>query len=339
MKIDRTNSVKVYRGEFLEAVHEVSIAVVDAHGDLTHYLGDPSAIFMTRSSIKPFQLMPLFLSGAADKYGFGPEQLAIMCGSHNGSDQHVKVVRSNLERAGNKPEDLKCGTHWPIWMQADNVYPTHGEDKDPVRHNCSGKHSGFLAQARFLGEDIGEYLSPQSKTQTLVRETIGSYCEFDLRTVKPGIDGCSAPNYPLPVRNLALGFKKLAGGEGIDTKVRSAATRIRDAVRAHPIMVSGEKRFDYDLMRSFPGNVVCKIGAEAIEAIGFSEPGIGICVKILDGNTRALGPVCVEVLKQLGLVKDMSAVPYLKPHEKPIILNNRGLETGNIVVDFKLIKS
>ncbi len=333
------SSVKIYRGDYLEAVHQVAIAVVDAKGELTHYLGDPSASFMARSSIKPFQLMPMLLSGAADKFGFNDEQLAVMCGSHSGSDSHVNVVRSNLSLAGNGPEHLKCGCHWPIWMQADGIYPTHAEDKDPVRHNCSGKHSGFLAQARFLGDEIGEYLNPQSKTQTLVRENIGNYCEYDLSQVTPGIDGCSAPNYPLPVRQLALGFKKLASAEGSDAKVGSTVKRIRDAVFTHPFMVSGEKRFDYDLMRSFPNNVICKIGAEAIEAIGFGEPTIGICVKILDGNTRALGPVCVEVLKQLGLMGNIDRFPHLKRHERPVILNNRDLETGHIVVDFQLKKA
>lgn len=332
-------SVKVYRGDSLEAVHEAAIAVVNAEGDLTHYLGDPSAVFMARSSIKPFQLMPMLLSGAADKFKFSDEQLAVMSGSHSGSDRHVAVVLSNLEQAGNGREHLKCGTHWPIGMQADGVYPTHDEDKDPARHNCSGKHSGFLAQARFLGDDIGEYLNPGSKTQKLVRENVSRYCEYDLSSVRPGIDGCSAPNYPLPVRQLALGYKKLASAEGPDASTSGAVGRIRDAVYAHPFMVSGEKRFDYDLMRSFPGNVICKVGGEAIEAIGFRNPSIGICVKILDGNTRPLGAVCVEVLKQLGLVTSMDEVPFLKRHERPLIFNNRNLETGHVGVDFRLKKA
>ncbi len=332
-------SVKIYRGESLEAVHEIAVAVVDAEGNLTHYVGEPSVTFMARSSIKPFQLMPLILSGAADKFTFSSEQLAVMSGSHSGTDRHVAVIKSNLERAGNGPEHLKCGCHWPIWMQADGIYPEHGEDREPIRHNCSGKHSGFLAQARFLDDAIEAYLNPQSQTQRMVRETIGSYCEFDLSQVSPGIDGCSAPNYPLPVRRLALGFKKLAAGEGADGAIRQAAVRVRDAIQAHPFMVSGDKRFDYDLMRSFPGKVVCKIGAEAIEGIGFKNPSIGICVKVIDGNTRALGPACVEVLKQLGLIAEMESVPFLKAHERPVILNNRDLETGRIVVDFRLKKA
>lgn len=330
-------AARVFRGQSVEAVHYASIAVIDKNGRLTHYLGDPDLVTMTRSSIKPFQLMPFIVGGAADHFGYAPEQLAIMCGSHVGSDRHREVVMSNLALAGNAPEHLQCGCHWPIWMQMENIYPRHGEDKDPVRHNCSGKHSGFLAQARFLGEDQSQYLNPQSKTQQFVKETLARYCEYEPHKMFMGVDGCSAPNYPLPVRNLALGFKKLANSEG-DDRHREAARRIKEAVTAFPLMVSGEKRFDYDLKRSFPGNVVCKIGAESVEGIGFSDPAIGIAVKIHDGNTRALGPICVEVLKQLGIIRNISDYQHLSPHESPELLNNRDLVTGHIVAEFKLKK-
>ena len=126
-------------------------------------------------------------------------------------------------------ENLQCGTHRPIWMEVDNVYPQGGEDKDPARHNCSGKHSGFLALARFVGDPIEDYLKPDSKTQQLVREALVEYCEYDAQPLPCGIDGCSAPNYPLPLKNLALGFKKLANGEGKDEKTRSAMKRIKEA--------------------------------------------------------------------------------------------------------------
>ena len=109
----------------------------------------------------------------------------------------------------------------------------------------------------------------------------------------------------MPVFNLAIGFKKLASAEASDEKTKSAITRIRDGMMEHPKMVSGEKRFDYDLKRSFPGKAVCKIGAEAIEGIGFVEPQIGIAVKIHDGNSRVLGAVCVEVLKQMGIIDNI----------------------------------
>ena len=100
---------RVYRGKREESVHYGSIAVVNNEGKLTHYLGDPEFFTFARSSPKPFQLLPTVTSGASDKFGFTPKQLAIMCGSHSGSDEHREVVLSNLKAAGNGPEHLKCG--------------------------------------------------------------------------------------------------------------------------------------------------------------------------------------------------------------------------------------
>ena len=330
--------VTVVRGETIEAIHNASIAVINQEGRLTHYLGNPDDVFMTRSSIKPFQLLPLILTGAAKKYGFTLEQLAIMCGSHTGSDKHREVVLKNLKLAGNSPEDLGCGCHWPIGMEMEKEYPYKEEDKDPTRHNCSGKHSGFLALARFLGDKPEDYLNPDSKTQQLIKKTLAEYAEYDEKSMPFAIDGCSAPNYPLPIQKLALAFKKLANGEGDSPEVSDAVNTIKKAMTQYPYMVSGDNRLDYDLMRSFPGNLVCKIGAESIEGIGMSEPSLGICVKIYDGNFRALGPVCVEVLKQLGIIQNLDDYPYLKGHEEPEVRNARDIVTGKIISGFKLKK-
>lgn len=327
---------RVYRGDGLEAFHCGSVAVVDGDGALTHYLGNPHLAVMTRSSIKPIQLMPLLISGAADHFGFAPRQLAIMCGSHNGSDEHREVVLGNLEKSGSTPSDLKCGTHWPIGMKNAERYPRNGEEKDPVRHNCSGKHSGFLALARFLGDDPAEYLNPASKAQTMVRKNLASFCEYDEAKMTIGVDGCSAPNYPLPLFNLALGYKKLASLDSSDPATKQVLGRIREAMTEFPEMVSGEGRFDLDLARSFPGKLICKIGAESIEAIGLSDPPLGIVVKIHDGGERALAPVCIEVLRQLGVIQNPDDYPLLKRHVRPEVRNNRNLVTGQVVAEFTL---
>lgn len=331
-------AVTVYRGDGVEAVHHIAVAVVNNEGRLTHYVGDPSFNVMTRSSIKPFQLMPLVASGAAEKFGFSNEQLSIMCGSHNGTDKHREVVQSNLALAGNTPADLQCGSHWPIGMQPDEIFPQHGEEKDPLRHNCSGKHSGFLALARYLNEDVASYLDPQSKTQKMVKQALADFCQFDPGLMKQGIDGCSAPNYSLSLQALAYGYMKLANGLGTTDAEKTVAQKIRSAIWEFPYMVSGDNRFDYDLKRSFPNNALCKVGAEAVEAFGFAEPSIGIAIKIADGNWRALWPVCVEVLKQLGLIKNGQVPSFLQKHEKPEVLNVRKIVTGHIITGFDLKK-
>jgi len=329
---------KVYRGALEEAIHYGSIAVVNSKGDLTHYLGDPEFFTFTRSSPKPFQLLPLITSGAADKYGFTPKQLSIMCGSHVGSDEHREVVMSNLEAAGNKPEHLKCGSHLPLFMILSGEYPKNDEHLDTVRHNCSGKHSGFLALSRFLGEDVGEYLNPDGKVQQMVLEAVAGMYEYPKENIVVGTDGCSAPNFGLPLINTAIAFMKLALGNGKDETETEALKRIRDAMMEHPVMFSGEGRFDLALMRTFPNNVVCKIGAESIQGIGFVEPSIGVAVKIHDGNQRALYPVIIELLRQLGLLDNIEKAGHLIDFHKAEIRNAMNILTGSVRAEFSLKK-
>jgi L-asparaginase II len=332
-------AARVYRGPHVEAVHYASVAVVDVGGRITHCLGDPHMVTMMRSSIKPFQALPFIILGGADKFEFSNKQLAILCGSHSGTDEHVETVLANLKAAGNSPSDLDCGSHVPIFMQSNGTFPTRGEDKDPVRHNCSGKHSGFLALAKFLGESAGEYLNPNSRAQQLVKQALADACEHPSDKMIPAIDGCSAPNYPLPLWKLALGFRKFANGEGNTEEMRSAFRRLKAAITEYPHMVSGEKRLDLALMRSFPGNIVCKGGAESLQAIGFSDPKIGIAVKVLDGSPRALGAIVVEVLRQLGLISDIETHPHLRSYKKPEVRNSHDRLTGHIVAEFTLRKA
>ena len=319
----------ITRGSGVEAVHCADIVVIDSAGEITHSLGDPKTVTFTRSSIKPIQALPLIASGAADEFGLTEKEIAITCGSHNGSDEHRETALSILSKAGNNSEFLQCGAHWPGEMRQEGEYPTQGEDKDPLRNNCSGKHSGFLALAKKLGDSPEDYLKPDSSTQVAVRVALSDTMETDLSKAPSGIDGCSAPNYAVPIYNLALSFLKIA------TASHGPMYRVAEAMRAYPEMVSGNKRFDLALARAFPGNVINKVGAEALEAIGFREPEIAIVVKISDGGTRALYAVCVEALRQIGLLEkaDMS---HLEKFIKPEIKNHRGIITGQEVVDFKL---
>jgi len=329
---------RVLRGRREESVHCGSVAVVNSEGRLTHYFGDPEFFTFVRSSSKPFQLIPLIETGAADHFGFTPKQLSIMCGSHIGTDHHRSTVMANLEAAGNSPDDLRCGTHLPIFMTMAGLYPEYDEHLDPVRHNCSGKHSGFLALARFLGDDPARYLEPDSKPQQLILEAIADMYGYPKEKIEIAVDGCSAPNFGLPLDATARAFRKLAAADHPEPKRAAALARIRAAMDEFPEMVSGEGRFDLALMKTFPGNVICKIGAESIQGMGFRDPDIGITVKIHDGNQRALYPVCIEVLRQLNILTDIEAAEHLRPFYEAEIRNNRKIVTGAVKAEFTLIK-
>jgi L-asparaginase II len=322
----------VHRGQGIEALHTAAIAVVDEKSQLRHALGDPEQVFFARSSIKPLQALPLVEAGGLERFGFGPEELALCAASHNGSDQHRALVLGMLQKLGLTEAALQCGAGLPLQLKLFGKYPQHGEDRDPLRHNCSGKHSGFLALASLLGQALDSYLDPAGEAQSRVRQAVAQACEVDVSSLLLGTDGCSAPNYALPLRNLAVGFKNLA------CATASASVRVREAMLAHPLLVSGERRLDYDLSQAFPGAVLAKGGAEALLLLAFAKPAVGIAIKVIDGGARALGPILVETLKQLGLLDDIARFPTLTRYERPTISNARQIKTGEIRPDFQLVR-
>ncbi len=325
-------AARVHRGQGIEAEHAAAIAVVDGAGELTHAWGDPAATYFSRSSIKPLQALPLVEAGGLERFGFGPDELALCTASHNGSDQHRAIVIGMLQKLGLTEQALQCGAGYPLELKLFGKYPLNGEELDPLRHNCSGKHSGFLALARLLEQPLESYLDPLGAAQRGVREAVAAACEVEATSMLLGTDGCSAPNYALPLRNLAVGFKNLAIAQS------GARARVFDAMLAHPLLVSGARRLDYDVAQAFPGRAIVKGGAEALLLLAFREPALGIAIKIIDGAPRALGPVLVETLKQLGLIDDLARFPTLQRYETPAITNARKLNTGEVRASFKLAR-
>src|SRR4051794_11274656 len=105
--------VEVLRGALVESSHCGAVAVADADGATVLALGDVAAPVYPRSAVKALQALPLVESGAAEKFGFGDEELALACASHGGEPAHVAVASRMLARAGRDGTALECGVHWP----------------------------------------------------------------------------------------------------------------------------------------------------------------------------------------------------------------------------------
>src|SRR3954467_2196068 len=101
--------VEVRRGAITESRHRGHIVAIEPNGNVIACLGSPHNVTFLRSSAKPLQALPLLTSGAADRFGFTDEEVAMACASHNGEPIHTKLVESMLEKIGLGPEALKCG--------------------------------------------------------------------------------------------------------------------------------------------------------------------------------------------------------------------------------------
>lgn len=315
------------RGDGIDAVHFGSVAVVDRDGRLLYGAGDPGFVTMTRSALKPFQAMPFVSGGGIERFGYTPGQTALLCASHSGEPRHVEAVAEMLAKAGNTEHDLQCGSHAPGFYEVRGEVPPP-PPYTPLAHNCSGKHSGMLAYCVQCGLPKEDYLDPAHPLQQEIRRAVAHFTGVPEEELRRGIDGCSAPNYAVPISALALAFARLAGTSDDPVYGRAPKT-LADAMSSHPEMVSGERRNDLALMRAGRGDWVAKIGAEGVQALGIRSRGWGIAVKVVDGSKRGLHPATVATLDALGLL-DAGQRAELADWRTPKIRNYRGTVTGEV---------
>jgi L-asparaginase II len=305
------------RGRVVESIHHGAVAVVDATGNLVAWYGDPDAVTFLRSSAKPFQAMPFIQQGGQAAYGLTEQEVALMCASHSGTDEHVTVVRGIQAKTGVTEADLLCGMHPAMHEETAEAMRQRNESPTSNRHNCSGKHTGMMSYVKMKNSrgawDNGqEYIDPAHPLQQEILATFAEMCCLPVEKVELGIDGCSAPNFAVPLRNAALGFARLcdpAAGNVQPPERLAACHTIAAAMMAYPDMVGGPGRFDTRLMQAARGLILAKGGAEGYQAIGLmpgalgpGSPAIGIAFKIADGDGRekVRSAVSMEVLRQLG---------------------------------------
>jgi L-asparaginase II len=321
-------------GYAVENIHFGSVAVVDAAGRLLYSSGDPDFMTFTRSALKPFQALPFVLDDGPARFGLTRDELALLCASHSGEEKHLSGVRSILGKIDVGENRLACGCAVPLYYDATGL-PAPAERRwTPVHHNCSGKHSGFLAWCRLHGAPLDGYVDPGHPLQRAIRATLAECVHMNEEQLPTGIDGCSAPNYAMPLARLAHLYARLAQGSR-DEQLGGALGDLFDAMTARPDLVSGEARTDLAWMNAGDGDWVAKIGADAVQAIGIRSAGIGIAVKVSDGAVRALHPAVWSVLDQLGLL-DARKRALLEPYRAPAIQNARGTVAGEVHAVFTL---
>ncbi len=331
--------VKLTRGAYVESVHYGHAAVVDSSGKLLAWTGDAHASVFPRSAFKPFQALPLVESGAFARSGLGRNALALIAGSHGGTDAQVAVVREILEAAGADPSLLRCGAHEPYDRATAKGLRARGEPPDPLRHNCSGKHAGMLLLARSLEAPLADYTDPSHAVQRAIFTRFEELTGVPFEDSVPATDGCSAPTPRMSLSLLARAFALLARGVDAGGRPVPALAEIRDAMMEYPENVASEGRLDTMLMRILRGAVVSKAGAEGMHATAYLTRGIGIAVKIADGDAgrRAIKPAVVALLDQLALLSPGDG-EVLLPQEERLIRSHAGIAAGEIVPAVELTR-
>lgn len=320
--------VEARRGGLLESLHRVSFVAVDAQDRVSCSGGDPELPVFWRSAAKFFQALPVVGSGAADRFGFTAEELAICCGSHDGADEHVETVARILQRIGATAADLHCGPHAPMSEAAARALRQRREEPTRLHNNCSGKHAGMLAVCRARGWPFADYNRLAHPLQQDILGTMSEVTSVPAAHIQTAVDGCGAVVFRTPLVGIARAFRRFAA-DRLPPPHADAGRRIHEAIRAAPRMVAGAARLCTRLVEVTAGRLVGKVGAEGIYGLG--GHGLGVAVKIEDGGGRALNPAVCQLARHLGLL-DAGEMAALGPLWEVSILNHQKERAGEIAV-------
>ena len=319
--------IEATRGDLVESVHRVSVAVVSADGRLIASAGDPARVSFWRSAAKPFQALPLLDDGVADAVGLTPAELALACASHSSEPAHLAAIEGMLRRIGIQAADLACGPHPPLSVAVAARVAREGIALTPVWSNCSGKHAGMLALARHHGWPTAGYERPGHPVQQRILAEVSRWTGVPARTIPTATDGCAAVTFALPLSAMAAAW----AGFGASPNVGPA--RLRAAMTAHPDMVAGTGRLCTELMAALPGRVVAKVGAGGVYCAALLDLGLGVALKVSDGDSEASPLALLAVLRALGERAGPGSAYDLAPvaaHAERPVLNTRGARVGTV---------
>ena len=338
--------IEVTRGAFVESRHRGHIVAVEPSGNVIAQLGNLKTVAPYRSAAKPFQAIPLVSTGAANYFGFTAQELAVINGSHSGEPSHLAVVQSILDKIGLDASALQCGTHMPFDDATAKQLRAAGAAPHVLHNNCSGKHAGMLALAKYFHHPLENYLDPAHPIQQMIRRTLSRFADVPYDDIGVAVDGCSAPVFITTIKAMARSYAQLVGLQFTDLKCDSelsaAAVRIVQSFIEYPEMIGGTRnRLDTDLMRVARGQIISKVGAEGVQLLGVLPcerypHGLGIALKVEDGDIkRARDPVVIETLCQLGVI-DEPQYRQLESYARATVYNHRKLEVGKVQVCFIL---
>ena len=271
--------VLVKRGSSVESIHRAHASICDTKGRILMKAGSCEYETFIRSALKPFQALPFLTSGASEKFNLDNKTLALACGSHNGSSVQARTAFKLLWNADIDIKELKC----PI--------PQSRESK--LQHNCSGKHSAFLATCKKMNWALDSYLMGHHPLQKEIFRRVSELLKIPAEELIAERDDCGAPTLLLRLSQMAILYAHLSRSNQPEFE------KITRAMTNHPDLVAGEGCFDSELMKRGHNQIISKGGSEGIQCIGLLGEGIGLSIKVEDGSKRAKHAVAIHLLRQL----------------------------------------
>ncbi|HEY4671770.1 MAG TPA: asparaginase [Gemmatimonadaceae bacterium] len=320
--------VSVTRGDFTESIHRVHAAIVGEGEELVGAARDADSATFWRSCAKPFQIIPFLSSGGFDALGWGEEQLAVSCASHGGEPEHVAIVGQMLHDIGLEGGDLACGPHDPSSQRGAKIVRESGERPTRLHNNCSGKHTAMLALARKKGWATRGYERRDHNVQRAILHEISLWTGVPCGKIVQAVDGCGVVVFGMTLEQMARAYSRFAVAAA---RGEEYPRRVVNAMSKHPFLVGGSDRFDSALIAETEGKVISKVGAEGVHCALLPDRGIGIALKVEDGNQRAQWPALLRLLQELEALPDPVPARLREWMHKPV-KNTRGECVGEIAM-------
>ena len=281
LESNNLNSMKVLvkRGSSVESIHRAHASICDTKGRTLMKAGSSEYETFIRSALKPFQALPFLTSGTSEKFNLDNRTLALACGSHCGSANQARTAFKLLWNADIDIEELKC--------------PIPQDKKSRLQHNCSGKHSAFLATCKKMNWDLDSYLMGHHPLQKEIFRRVSDLLKIPVEELIAERDDCGAPTLLLRLSQMAILYAHLSRSDQPEFE------KITRAMTQHPDLVAGEGYFDSELIKRGHKQIISKGGSEGIQCIGLLGEGIGLSIKVEDGSKRAKHAVAIHLLRQL----------------------------------------
>ncbi|MEM7552653.1 MAG: asparaginase [Cyanobacteria bacterium P01_A01_bin.84] len=274
--------VRLLREGIIESRHTVEAVVSDERGRILSVAGNAETATFVRSALKPFQALAVTTTGTLEKYNLSDRDLAIITSSHNGQIEQVRQAFNVLWRADIDPLLLQC--------------PVPSGKSSPLEYNCSGKHAGMLAVCQQCDWNFNNYIERKHPVQKLILTKVAELLRMPAEEFISAHDDCGVPTYLMQIGQIARLYAQISSGSNLDME------RIVRAMTHHPTMVAGDGKFDTELMRLTPGELISKSGAEGIQCIGRLGENMGLTIKVVDGAKRAKYAVAIHLLQQMGWI-------------------------------------
>ncbi|WBF56700.1 asparaginase [Lysinibacillus sp. JK80] len=327
--------LKEYRSGLMENVHYGQMSAVNLTKEEFVSVGQDYEPVYFRSAAKPFQAIPIFMTDFIGKYGITSNESALFLASQRGEIYHQEALVSLLEKLPINENDLICAASYPLNEEPKTQYIQQGFEKRKLFHNCAGKHLGFLTACLANGYDVKQYCHPEHPLQQMIKKYIAYLSEYEIERIRTGIDGCGAPVFAIPLKNMAIAYLKLARPELIDDElIREAVIKLTAVMNQESHIIAAQNFICTALLKD--PNIVAKGGAQGVYCFALRNEGVSFALKIMNGSESPWPNVIASVLEQMQYT-NQETIERIKALSPAFVRNDAGVEVGEIVSTIKIV--